>query len=117
MSRLKLSFNDYDREIALVAERLDPQPAILGVCRLTRKHGIPEAEFAMLVSDPYQRQGIGTALLTRLTEVARREGLKRLTGQVLAENEAMRRLCQRVGFQLDPTDQPGILLASLDLTQ
>ncbi|MFQ3585836.1 MAG: bifunctional acetate--CoA ligase family protein/GNAT family N-acetyltransferase, partial [Cyanobacteriota bacterium] len=112
----RICFNDYDREIALVAERLEPEPAILGVCRLTKKHGIPEAEFAMLVPDPYQRQGIGTALLTHLTEVARWEGLNRLTGEMLSENEAMCRLCKRIGFQLQPAGEPGILNASLALT-
>ncbi|MEN9229980.1 MAG: bifunctional acetate--CoA ligase family protein/GNAT family N-acetyltransferase [Thermostichus sp. DG02_5_bins_236] len=112
----RICFNDYDREIALVAERLEPEPTILGVCRLTQKHGIPEAEFAMLVPDPHQRQGIGTALLTHLIEVARQEGLERLTGEVLSENEAMRRLCKRVGFHLEPARDPGILNASLPLT-
>ncbi|MEN9204148.1 MAG: bifunctional acetate--CoA ligase family protein/GNAT family N-acetyltransferase [Thermostichus sp. DG_1_6_bins_120] len=112
----RICFNDYDREIALVAERLEPEPTILGVCRLTKKHGLPEAEFAMLVPDPYQGQGIGTALLTRLTEVARQEGLERLTGEVLSENEAMRRLCKRLGFRLEPARDPGILKAALPLT-
>ncbi|MCF2970673.1 bifunctional acetate--CoA ligase family protein/GNAT family N-acetyltransferase [Synechococcus sp. Nb3U1] len=112
----RICFNDYDREIALVAEIRDPSPAILGVCRLTQKHGIPEAEFAMLVADPYQRQGIGTELLTRLVEVAGWEGIQRLTGEILSENEAMRRLCKRIGFQLEPAGEPGILHASLALT-
>ncbi|MFS8831515.1 GNAT family N-acetyltransferase, partial [Synechococcus sp. R8-2] len=90
---------------------------ILGISRLSRKHGFPqEAEFAMLVADPYQRQGIGTELLTRLIQVARCEGIQHLTGEVLGENEAMRRLCQRLGFQLHPSpEDPGILKATLDL--
>jgi acetyltransferase len=39
----------------------------------------------MLVADPYQRQGIGTELLTRLIQVARCEGIQHLTGEVLCE--------------------------------
>ncbi|MFS8782470.1 GNAT family N-acetyltransferase [Synechococcus sp. R6-6] len=121
----RICFNDYDREIALVAEKQEPEAnrvsgtksLILGISRLSRKHGFPqEAEFAMLVADPYQRQGIGTELLTRLIQVARCEGIQRLTGEVLGENEAMRRLCQRLGFQLHPSpEDPGILKATLDL--
>ncbi len=111
----RICFNDYDREIALVAERSDPSPAtpstILGVCRLTQKHGIPEAEFAMLVPDPYQRQGIGTELLTRLVQVARAEAIQKITGEVLMENDGMQRLCRRVGFHLYPTEDPGVLNA------
>ncbi len=112
----RICFNDYDREIALVAERQEPETKILGISRLSKKHGLPEAEFAMLVADPYQGQGIGTELLTRLIEVARWERIERLTGEVLSENEAMRRLCKRIGFHLAQSqDEPGILRASLDL--
>ncbi len=112
----RICFNDYDREIALVAEASAPEPNIIGVCRLTQKHGLPEAEFAMLVADPYQGQGFGTELLSRLVEIARAEGLTRLTGEILAENNGMQHLCKRVGFQLKPTAEPGILAANLDLT-
>ncbi|WP_416349206.1 bifunctional acetate--CoA ligase family protein/GNAT family N-acetyltransferase [Leptolyngbya sp. CCNP1308] len=112
----RICFNDYDREIALVAEVSTPDPKIIGVCRLTQKHGLPEAEFAMLVADPYQGQGFGTELLSRLIEIARAEGLQRLTGEILAENHGMQHLCKRVGFQLKPTAEPGILAAALDLT-
>ncbi|MFS8884637.1 GNAT family N-acetyltransferase [Synechococcus sp. H70.2] len=114
---VRICFNDYDREIALVAERQDPEPHLLGISRLSKKHGLPEeAEFALLVADPYQRQGIGTELLTRLIQVARCEGIRRLTGEVLSENEGMRRLCRRLGFQLLPSpEDPGLLRATLDL--
>ncbi len=114
---IRICFNDYDREIALVAERQDPEPHILGISRLSRKHGFPqEAEFALLVADPYQRQGIGTELLTRLIQVARCEGIRRLVGEVLSENEGMRRLCKRLGFQLLPSpEDPSLLNAMLEL--
>jgi acetyltransferase len=111
----RICFNDYDREIALVAEVTDPKPKILAVARLTQKHGLPEAEFAVLVVDDYQRQGIGTELLTRLVNIAKDEGLQRITGEILAENEGMRHLCKRVGFQLKPTAEPSIVSATLDL--
>ncbi len=114
---VRICFNDYDREIALVAERQVPEPHILGIGRLSKRHGLPEeAEFALLVADPYQRQGIGTELLTRLIQVARYEGIRRLVGEVLSENEGMRRLCRRLGFQLLPSpEDPGLLRATLDL--
>jgi acetyltransferase len=114
---IRICFNDYDREIALVAEKQEPEATILGISRLSKRHGLPEeAEFALLVADPYQRQGIGTELLTRLIQVARCEGIQRLAGEVLSENEGMRRLCRRLGFQLLPSpEDPGLLRATLDL--
>ena len=56
----RICFIDYDREMALVAERQDPQSGhheIVGVGRLSKVRGTNEAEFALLISDRYQRQG------------------------------------------------------------
>ncbi|GAB4216896.1 MAG: bifunctional acetate--CoA ligase family protein/GNAT family N-acetyltransferase [Synechococcales cyanobacterium] len=113
----RICFNDYDREIALVAEKTSPTTSIVGVARLSKKHGIPEADFAMLVADPHQRQGIGSELLNRLIQVAQAEGIQRMSGELLAENDPMQHLCQRCGFHCEPTPIPGILTATLDLTQ
>ena len=52
----RICFNDYDREIALVAERKDSKPVpgeILGVVRLIKVPGTGEAEFAIVVSDRF----------------------------------------------------------------
>ena len=63
---IRMCFNDYDREIALVAEHKDPKTGaheILGVGRLSKARGMNEAEFALIISDQYQRNGLGRALL------------------------------------------------------
>ena len=98
-----MAFNDYDREIALVAERRDPKaaaPEIVAVTRLSKLPGGSEAEFALLVSDQYQNRGLGTELLRRLLEVARDEKLTRVSAEVLAENSEMQHLCEKLGFQI-----------------
>lgn len=108
----RLCFVDYDREIALVAVRDDLQtarPAIVGVGRLCRVRGRAEAEFAVIVSDAWQRRGLGTRLLQRLVEVGRGERLTRITGMILAENGGMRRTCERVGFKVRSTGGPECL--------
>lgn len=99
----RLCFIDYDREIALVAVRNDPltrRNEIIGVGRLCKAYGKNEAEFAVVVSDRWQKRGLGTLLLQRLVDIARMERLGRLRGAVLGENQAMRRLCERVGFRI-----------------
>lgn len=99
----RICFNDYDREIALVAEHRETpgaEPCILGVGRLSKLHGVNEAEFALLVSDPWQGIGLGTELLRRIVQVGREEKLKRLIGHVLADNHAMKLVCQQVGFKV-----------------
>lgn len=47
------------------------------------------AEFAVLVADDRQHEGIGTLLLEHLAEVAREDGMTRFVGEVLAENRDM----------------------------
>jgi acetyltransferase len=112
----RICFIDYDREMALVVDRKDAQGQheVLGVARLSKSHGLNEAEFAMLVSDAYQKQGIGTQLLEQLVQIGRDEGLDAITAEILHENRAMQRVCEKVGFTLKRT--PDFVKARIDLT-
>ncbi len=97
----RICFNDYDREIALVAVRQDPttmQHEIIGVGRLIRVHGVDEGEFAIVLSDKFQRQGLGTRLLQLLVQVGKQEGLKKIFGEILPDNSGMLRVAKKVGF-------------------
>jgi len=99
----RICFNDYDREIALVAElkvHKGEEKKVLGVGRLSKQHGGSNAEFAVLVSDEWQRQGLGCELLKRLIEIGRVEKLARISGVILAENHAMQHICRKVGFKV-----------------
>ncbi len=99
----RICFIDYYREMALVVDYKNPETGnheILGAGRLTKLHGVNEAEFAMLVSDRHQRQGLGTELLFRLVQVGQDEKLERIVATILAENTAMQRVCEKVGFHL-----------------
>jgi len=98
----RICFIDYDREMALVAERSSDggDDEIIAVGRLTQQPGRNEAEFAMLVIDDYQGEGIGTELLRRLVEVGENEGLDRITADILQQNRAMQRVCEKLGFDL-----------------
>jgi len=104
----RICFNDYDREIALVAEskplKDGEEKKILGVGRLSKLVGVNEAEFAVLVSDHWQNQGLGNELLKRLIEIGRAEKLDRLGGQILAENHAMQHICKKLGFKIVADD-------------
>lgn len=113
----RICFIDYDREMALVAERR-PAPGhheILAVGRLSRQYGGEDAEFALLVADPYQRKGLGSELMRRLIQIARDEHIPRVTGQMLTDNRAMQHLCERLGFRLHHDSQDNLVKAELDL--
>ena len=113
----RVCFNDYDREIALVVERDDSQggPEIIAVARLSKEHGMNEAEFALLISDAWQDKGVGTALLKRLVGIARNEKLRRVFGYIANDNLAMKRVSERAGFELQYGRERGDWLAEINL--
>jgi acetyltransferase len=109
---------DNEREMVLVAESKNPLTGtleILGVGRLTKIPGTTEAEFALLVADRVQGRGLGTELLRRLLQVAEGEKLSRVTGDILAENRPMQRVCLKLGFRLRYIAEDRIVKAEYDL--
>jgi len=94
---VRICFNDYDREIALVVEA---NQEILGVIRLTKIAGSRDATFALIVKDQWQNMGIGTKLMEKILEVSKKENIERVYSQMLEENFQMKKLCEHFGFQL-----------------
>ncbi len=83
--------------VALVATSPERPDWIIGVARFVRLPEDPEvAEFAIVIGDPYQREGLGGKLLERLAEEARARGIRRFRATTLAENIPVHRLMQRV---------------------
>jgi acetyltransferase len=104
---IRICFNDYDREIALVVDHRDPRSGeqeIIGVGRLSKKNN-NEGEFALLVSDRYQDRGLGTQLLRMLVNVSKSEKLSRLSGKIMAGNKEMQHVCKKVGFSVHSTSE------------
>jgi acetyltransferase len=117
----RICFIDYDREMALVAEHTDPDTGereILGVSRLSRRGAVPdEAEFSVLVSDRFQRRGVGTLLVGRILEVGRAEDLRRITAEILFDNRPMQSISKKLGFHLRRDTEEMVVKADLDLFQ
>ncbi|MCA9953978.1 MAG: bifunctional acetate--CoA ligase family protein/GNAT family N-acetyltransferase [Anaerolineales bacterium] len=100
----RICFVDYDRDMAIVVTHKNPKTdseEIIAAGRLTKERTSDEAEFAILVSDRYQSQGVGTAMLVHLLEIGRQEGVKRVVAYLLAENRGMRAICLKLGFRLE----------------
>lgn len=115
---IRKCFIDYDREMALVADRVAPetgQHEILAVGRLTRSAGSREAEIAVLVADRFQHAGLGTELMKRLIQVAREEKIERIVANVLLENARLRSIAERLGFTVEPSPDPECVMATLRL--
>jgi acetyltransferase len=115
-SLIRLCHLDYEREMALVAvQHSDGLTRILGVSRYYLDPETGVAEFAVVVGDPWQGQGLGYHLMQRLIEVARQNDVKRLVGQVLQENSDMLRLVRDLGFSLQSSADPAVVQAEFDL--
>jgi acetyltransferase len=98
---------DYDRHIALVAiSGSQPNEKMLGVARVILGRTLREAEFSVIVSDPWQGKGIGAALLQRCLGIARERGIQKVIGTVLSENTQMLALGRKLGFKMKR--EPGI---------
>ena len=114
----RICFIDYDREMVLVADSTNPETGdheILGVGRLSKIRGTDDAEFALVISDRFQRQGLGDALLIRLLQIGRDEKIARIFGIILPENVAMKRICEKLGFRLDHRPDDSAIHAEINL--
>ena len=91
---------DYDREIALVAETTDDkgEQQRHGVVRLSRIHATNEARLSLLIGDPYQGIGLGGELVRRGVDVARSEGMSRLSAILTDDNQTMQHIFEKHGF-------------------
>lgn len=110
---------DSTSEMVLVVEGKDPTTAersIMAVGRVNRLKSSGSGEAALLVADPYQGLGLGTELLHRLVEIARKDGIRRIVAEMLRDNLAVQAIFKKFGFQLCSIDQDlNEVQAALDL--
>lgn len=94
--------------LALVAVRADDPDRIAAVARCVRlEPGGDVAEFAIVVGDACQRQGLGTVLAAALADAACRVGIRRFAATTLADNDAVQRLMDTFAARLDHQVQVG----------
>jgi len=114
----RLSFIDYDREMAFVAEhkaRGAGGREVIGVGRLIKLAGTNSAEFAVVVGDPWQNRGLGLMLLNLLVRFGRDERLGLISGEILSDNTAMKHVSARAGFRLRHPPGESVIRAELEL--
>jgi len=95
----RLSQLDYDRELALLAER---DGTALGVVHFFADPDKLRAEYAIVVRSDWKRRGVGYLLMTHLIDIAKQRGIAELVGEVLRENGPMLQMCHELGFAIAP---------------
>lgn len=87
--------------VALVAVLADRPQTVVAVGRFVRLAGDPEtAEFAIVVGDDLQGQGLGGRLAELLAARAAAEGVKRFTATTEVDNDPAQRLMARISNHL-----------------
>lgn len=92
---------DQRRHRAWVVEAEEPGLPVVADARYVLDAEHPgAAEFALAVADDWQGRGLGRRLMAHLAAQARRQGLRQLYGDVLAENRRMLALMRELGARL-----------------
>ena len=109
------SFTADDRGFTLVGEAGGRVVAVARCFRLPERG--EDAEVAFVVEEAAQGQGIGTAVLDRLADIARRRGIRRFEADLVAGNRRMIDVFRNCGFTIeDRRFEAGIEKIRLDIT-
>ncbi len=88
---------DGEDHFALVATPVEDRTRILGVARFVRLPKTRDrAEFAIVVGDDVQREGLSGKLMERLAQAATDRGVTHFTATMLAENGPAHRMARRI---------------------
>jgi acetyltransferase len=91
---------DYSRDMTFIAIAGDSAgtPEALGVVDAFPTPGRDQAEYSILIRSDMAGTGLGKALMTKIIEYCRSQGVASLFGLVLRKNQRMLGLCARLGF-------------------
>ncbi len=105
----RLTHVDYDRRMALVAERDGAAGrAVVGVARYDVVDASETAEIALVVEDALQGLGLGTILLHAIMRAGEARGVRVFRVDVLSENRRMLRLLSRETEIVSRTASQGV---------
>jgi len=106
-----------DRERAVVAVTgEDGDETIVGSARYIKEGDGETCEFAITLADGWRGAGLASGMMRALIRDARRRGLKRMEGYVLAQNRSMLDLARRLRFEVgESAEGPTVKLVRLDL--
>ena len=92
-------FIDYLREIAIVAEIIENgNRKLIGVGRLISDLDHESCEYAVLITDAWQKKDLGKILTDYCLEIAKSWGLKKIIAETTADNKAMLSVFRKLKF-------------------
>ena len=92
---------DYAREIAIVAEVVEKGvKKLVAVGRLISDPDLTSVEYAILITDAYQKKELGTILTTYCETIARNWKMKRIFAETTKDNKAMIAVFKKLEFEV-----------------
>ncbi len=93
---------DYSKEmvILVLVSRREEREAVVGIGQYSIYEHTHTAEFAFVVRDDYQNQGVGAEIQSYLIYLAKRSGLLGFTAEVLEENKPTVHLLEKQGYKV-----------------
>ncbi len=93
---------DYAREIGIVAEIEDEgRKKLIGVGRLISDPDLTSVEYAILITDAYQKKELGTLLTSYCESIAVNWKMKRIFAETTKDNKAMVAVFKKLGFEIN----------------
>jgi acetyltransferase len=98
----KFCFIDYDREIAIVAEheRQDGSKELIGVGRLIADPDLEVMEYAILITDKWQKKELGFTITNYCLKIAKARGIKKLMAETTKDNKPMISVFRKLNFKI-----------------
>ncbi|HZH74276.1 MAG TPA: GNAT family N-acetyltransferase, partial [Mariniphaga sp.] len=109
-------FIDYDREIAIVAKiESEGTKKIIGVGRLIADPDVEVMEYAILITDVWQKKELGYTITKYCMEIARNRGIKTLVAETTLDNKPMLAVFRKLNFKIK-FNEDSTVSARKDLT-
>lgn len=97
----RLTFVDQIREIGIVIEtRIKGKREIIGMANLVADADGSKAEYAILIDDNWQEQGLGSILTDFVCEVSASRGVRKLYANIMAMNRRILGLLKKKNFSI-----------------
>ncbi len=94
-------FIDYSREIAIVAEiEEEGRKKLIGVGRLIADPDLEVMEYAVLITDAWQKKELGYMLTEYCMQIAINRGIKKLAAETTKDNKPMIAVFRKLGFKI-----------------
>ena len=95
-----------DEEVAIVAEMTEgDRKRLIGIARLSKNRRRDEAEYAVMVSDPWQQKALGFMLSMTCLKLAKHLDIRIVNTESLRENFPMMRILNQCDFKVKEMDR------------